>query len=119
MKKNDMKQQKTDAESRRLELIALVAGDGVTDDVRARRLVDELVFLESQMEDLRRLPLITVNPNNPAQQKTTPAAKLYKEFLQQYNNSMRLLLRLSGDLSGDDETESPLRAWLKARKDEA
>jgi hypothetical protein len=50
------------------------------------------------------------------QQKATPASRQYKELLQQYNNSLRLLLRMAGDL-GDSEEESPLRAWIKSRKD--
>ena len=41
-------------------------------------------------------------------------AKLYKEMLQQYNNSMRLLLRIAGDL-GESEEISPLRKWVKER----
>ena len=51
------------------------------------------------------------------QQKSTPAAKQYKEFLQQYNNSLRLLFRISGNLDGESEEESPLRKWVNARKE--
>ena len=76
-------------------------------------LIDEILYLEDQLNYLRDLPKIRVNPNNPEQQKTTPAAKLYKEYLQQYLNALKLLLKTSD--TGDDAGESPLREWVKKR----
>lgn len=99
---------------RREELEKLVFKENSGNEIKASKLISEIVYLEEQMEELRKLPLIKVNPNNPAIQKATPAAKLYKELLQQYNNSMRLLLRIAGDL-GDSEEISPLRKWVKSR----
>lgn len=89
----------------------------VGDDIKGSQLVDEIVFIEEQLVELRKLPFININPKNPMQQKATPAAKQYKELLQQYNNSLRLLLRLSGDMGGESEEESPLRKWVKSRKE--
>ena len=96
-------------EERRKQLLDLVGGD-----FKAEQLIDEIIFLEEQMRELKKLPFINVHPKNPALQKSTPAAKQYKEFLQQYNNSLRLLFRLSGDLGAGDpgEEESPLRKWI-------
>ena len=101
--------------SRKSELLDIVrkAGDG---DIKAGQLIDEIIFIENQLEELRKLPFISVNPKNPAQQKATPASKQYKEMMQQYNNSLRLLFRLSGDM-GEVEEESPLRKWVKERKE--
>ena len=101
--------------SRRSELLDIVkkAGDG---DIKAGQLIDEIVFIEEQLKELRKLPFISVNPKNPAQQKATPASKQYKEMMQQYNNSLRLLFRLSGDM-GEVEEDSPLRKWVKERKE--
>lgn len=99
-------------ETRRNELLGLLG-----EDVKASQLVDEIVFIEGRLEELRKLPFIYVNPKNPAQQKATPASKQYKELLQQYNNSLRLLYHLSGDLGGEQEEESPLRAWLRSREE--
>ena len=76
-------------------------------------LIDEILYLENQLDYLRGLPKIRVNPDNPEQQKITPAAKLYKEYLQQYLNALKLLLK-TGD-TGDDAGESPLRNWVKKR----
>ena len=94
------------------ELLKLVGHD-----IKTEQLVDEIVFLEYQLNYLKKLPFLNVNPNNPMQQKATPAAKQYKELLQQYNNSLRLLYRITGDLGGDVEEESPLRKWLKSRNE--
>ena len=99
-------------ETRRNELLGLLG-----EDVKASQLVDEIVFIEGWLEELRKLPFIVVNPKNPAQQKATPASKQYKELLQQYNNSLRLLYHLSGNLGGEQEEESPLRAWLRSREE--
>lgn len=100
---------------RKKELLSLLK-DGTQDELKARQLIDEVVFLEQRMSELKQYPFIAVNPKNPAQQKPTAASRQYKEFLQQYNNCLRLLLRITGDIGGDTEEESPLRAWLKSRK---
>ncbi len=77
-------------------------------------MIDDVVFLEEQLQELRKLPFMKVNPKNPAQQKPTPAAKQYKELLQQYNNCIKIL---TGILRKDaPEEESPLRAFLNSRK---
>ena len=99
---------------RKEELFSLLRNRAL-DEPKARRLIDEIVFLEERMEELKKFPFISVNPKNPAQQKPTAAAKQYKEFLQQYNNSLRLLLRISGDIGDDVEEISPLRAWAAER----
>jgi hypothetical protein len=79
-------------------------------------MIDDVVFLEKQLDQLRKLPFIKVNPKNPAQQKPTAAAKQYKELLQQYNNCIKIL---TGILRKDaPEEDSPLRAFLNARKKE-
>ena len=54
-------------------------------------LVDDVVFLEGLLSNLRKLPFIKVHPDNPELQKPTPAAKQYKELLQQYNNCIKIL----------------------------
>jgi len=79
-------------------------------------LIDKMLFLEGQLEGLERLPMIKVNPNNPQQQKATPAAKLYREFLQQYTNVVKVISRAVD--SDDDDEESPLRKWVKSRNAE-
>ena len=77
-------------------------------------MIDDLIFLEDRLQELRKLPFLRVNPKDPSMQKPTPAAKQYKELLQQYNNCIKIL---TGILRKDaPEEESPLRAYLEARK---
>lgn len=74
-------------------------------------LVDEIIYLEGELDRLRALPKIRVHPTDPTKQKATPAAKLYKEFLQQYTNCIKVLIRATG--TDETEEESPLRKWSK------
>lgn len=76
-------------------------------------LIDKMLFLEVQLENLEKLPMIKVHPENPELQKATPAAKLYKEFLQQYTNIIKVISHAVGDTT--NEEDSPLRKWVKSR----
>lgn len=73
-------------------------------------LIGEIVFLESRLAELKQLPFIMVSEKNPAHQKPTAAAKQYKEFLQQYNNCIKILLGVLGKV--DNVQTSPLREYL-------
>ena len=77
------------------------------------RLLDEVVFLEEQMTELKKLPFVNFNPKNPAQQKMTPAAKLYKECTQSYMNAIRILCSLlhKVESSAQDELLNLLEAY--------
>lgn len=90
--------------------------DGVDDDVQAiiRPLVTETAYLEGELETLRRLPKIRVHPGDDMRQQTTPAAKLYKELLQQYTNCIKVLTAALN--KNTPEEESPLRQWLQERQ---
>lgn len=94
--------------NRKEELLKLV------NDSTLAPLIDKLLFIEGQLENLEKLPMIKVNPNNPEQQKATPAAKLYKEFLQQYTNVIKVISHAVGD--ENNEEDSPLRRWAKSRE---
>lgn len=78
-------------------------------------LVSDMVNLEEQLTYLRTLPMIKVHPKDPTKQKATPAAKLYKECLQQYTNILRILMRATGQDESDEE--SPLRKWFNEHMD--
>lgn len=41
-------------------------------------LLQEVIFLEEQMMELKKMPFISVHPKNPSLQRKTEAAKLYK-----------------------------------------
>ena len=104
-------------EDRKQELLNIVTKSGTDNFAKAGQLIDEIVFIEEQLKELRKLPFLNVHPDKPALQKATPAAKQYKEMMQQYNNSLRLLFRLTGDIGGEVEEISPLRQWAKSRNE--
>ena len=78
-------------------------------------LIDEILYLENQLSFLRGLPKIRINPTDNSQQKATPAAKLYKEYLQQYLNAIKLIATVTK--TDINEEDSPLRKWTRARID--
>ena len=57
----------------------------------AAPLLVEVAFLEKQLRELRAMPMIRINPENPAMQKRTEAAKLYKENMQSYTGAIKVL----------------------------
>lgn len=95
-----------DGSERKEKLIEITGNNTIVSE-----LVEEIIYLEQQLVEVKKYPFLRVNPNNPNQQKSTPAAKLYKELLQQYNNCLRLLFKVCGQDEGDEE--SPLRKWVK------
>lgn len=103
--------------SRRDELEALVPKDSMdlVNDV-----IDEVIFLEGKLTELKKLPFIQTNPKNPMQQRSTPAAKMYKEFLQQYINCIKMIeyvIYKEKRLEGEEVEESPLRKWFRENAD--
>lgn len=78
--------------NRREELNQIFKDIDKTEKQLIDKLLDEIVFLEEQMINLKKLPFIKINPKNQTQQKITPAAKLYKEYSQSYMNAIRILL---------------------------
>lgn len=100
---------------RKAELKKLYAGLDDAAKTTTAQLIDEIVFLEGRLTELREYPFISVNPKNPAQQKPTAAAKQYKELLQQYNNCIKILLGVLG--KSETEETSPLREYLNKLKD--
>ena len=91
--------------SRRTELLSYI-----DNDIVLVPLVNDMLDLEKQLDYLRTLPKIKVHPKDPTKQKATPAAKLYKECLQQYTNIVRIMLRATG--TDMDDEDSPLRKWF-------
>lgn len=54
-------------------------------------LLPQVVFLEQRLNELKLLPHIRVHPKNPARQEITAAGKQYKELMQSYLNSIKVL----------------------------
>ena len=96
--------------NRREELLKIV---NESNSIAILPLIDRMIFLETKLEELEKLPMIRINEENPSQQKATPAAKQYREFLQQYTNVVKIVARISDDNGA--QQESPLRAWARER----
>lgn len=96
--------------NRKEELIKYICK---TDDDKITMLpvIEEMIFLEDRLTELKKLPFIKIHPNDPTKQRTTPAAKQYKELLQQYTNILKIVTRQAGDDSANEE--SPLRKWVR------
>lgn len=80
-------------------------------------LIDEAVFLETQMQELKKYPhikfkeVVNLDGEKTLLQKVTAAGKQYREYLQTYTNIIDKLCRIYGKEEMGDE-ESPLRAFL-------
>lgn len=70
-----------------------------------RGTVEEIVFMEAKMKEYKKLPFVSVNPRNPAFQKSTVAAKLYKETSAGYMNAVRILLSALHKVDENAENE--------------
>lgn len=82
-----------------------------------KEVAEEAAYLETRLTELKQLPFIQVHPKQPALQRATPAAKQYKEFLQQYVNCIKVIeavIYRDRRLEGEDKEESPLRSWFNA-----
>lgn len=102
--------------SRYDELMSIVPEDSVE---LVKSVVEDVVFLEERLTELKALPFIEINPKNPVKQRSTPASKLYKEFLQQYINCIKMIESIiyrDKRLEGDEAEESPLRKWFNEHK---
>ena len=105
--------------SRREELIAIIPEESME---LVKSVIDDVVFLEERLTELKVLPFIEVNPKNPMKQRSTPASKLYKEFLQQYINCIKMIeyVIYKEKRLDDNEVEiSPLREWFIKNVDDA
>lgn len=99
--------------SRRDELLNLIPEDSTQ---LVTEVVDEIIFLEGKLTELKKLPFIQVHPTDSSVQRNTPASKQYKEFLQQYINCVKVIegiIYRDKRLESEDIEDSPLRKWFK------
>lgn len=89
--------------------------NGISNEVKAvlSPLIDEVVFIEQKLEELKELPFIEVHKNNPQRQRPTAAYKQYKELYQQYTVSVKIILGVVDDKV--EGGESPLQSYFKKK----
>lgn len=80
------------------------------------RLIDEVVFIEAQLSELKKLPLIRVHPKDNSKQEITSSGKLYKDMTATYMNAVRILCSLLNKSGGDDY--DPVKEFLEKIKNE-
>ena len=68
-------------------------------------LLKDYVWLEEQIEELRKYPRFIINPANPKQQKKLEAHNMLKDYQAQKNDIATKILR---SLDNDAVEESPL-----------
>lgn len=103
--------------SRKEDLLKLLPAETI---VLTEEVVNKILFLEKKMDELKELPFIQVDKKNNMRQRSTPAAKLYKELLQQYTNCVKILeavIYRNRKLEGNEEEASPLEEWLMKHAD--
>lgn len=103
--------------SRKEDLLELLPAETI---VLTEEVVNKILFLEKKMDELKELPFIQVDKKNNMRQRSTPAAKLYKELLQQYTNCVKILeavIYRNRKLEGSEEEASPLEEWLMDHAD--
>lgn len=77
-----------------------------------KNLINDIVFMEEQLENLKKLPFIKYDKNNLEKQKKTEASKLYLSILAQYTQDIKTLSFLSGKTESEDAI-SPLRLYIE------
>lgn len=100
--------------TRREELTKYIREKRPDDESILRPLVDDVIYLEVTMDELRKLPMVERHPSDQTKVRPSGSAKLYKELLQQYNNCMKLIL-VRESVNADGDEESPLRQYMKSR----
>ena len=79
-----------------------------------RPLLPQVVFIEQRLEELRQLPHLRVHPSNPARQEITAAGKQYKELMQSYLNSIKVLQMTLSRYSVEEQDE--FDKWFEENK---
>lgn len=65
--------------------------------------LEEMVFIEEKLKYLKTLPFIKVHKEKPELQKATPAAKQYKELMQNYLYMTKILVALINKINFEED----------------
>ena len=81
------------ADSKRLKELNKII-DGIHSEQAAviRPMLNDVVFLEDRLAELRKLPQIRIHKTDKMRQEPTAAAKQYKEAVQSYTNIIKVVL---------------------------
>lgn len=96
---------------RRQELFDCLDGIGEKERKVAERLVDEIVFQEGLLYELRNESMVKRHPKNPALMKPSPAYKMYRETAQLYVLNVKALMSIAN--KNKTKEKSPLAKYLE------
>ena len=65
--------------------------------------IKEMVFIEERVGELKNLPFIKVHPEKPELQKATPAAKQYKDLMQNYLYMTKFLIAMINKINFEED----------------
>lgn len=71
--------------------------------ILVKNTINEMVFIENKITELKKLPFIKVHPQKPELQKATPAAKQYKELMQNYLYMTKILVALINKINFEED----------------
>lgn len=71
--------------------------------VLVKNTISEMIFVEDKLEYLKTLPFIKVHKEKPELQKATPAAKQYKELMQNYLYMTKILVTLINKINFEED----------------
>ena len=99
--------------SRRKELDNIFKDVDKDEKQLIKKLLDDVVYLEEQMTELKKTSLIIYHPKDKTKYKISPTAKLYKECSQSYMNAIRILVNIlrKTESSAQDELLKKLKEF--------
>lgn len=85
------------------ELLAAFEKADPNNLILVKNTISEMVFIETKLEHLKTLPFIKVHKEKPELQKATPAAKQYKELMQNYLYMTKILVALINKINFEED----------------
>lgn len=85
------------------ELLAAFEKADPNNLILVKNTISEMVFIETKLEYLKTLPFIKVHKEKPELQKATPAAKQYKELMQNYLYMTKILVALINKINFEED----------------
>lgn len=85
------------------ELLAAFKEADPNNYILVENTIEEMVFIEEKLDYLKTLPFIKVHKEKPELQKATPAAKQYKELMQNYLYMTKILVTLVNKINFEED----------------
>lgn len=85
------------------ELLAAFKKADPNNYILVKNTIEEMVFIEEKTKYLKTLPFIKVHKEKPELQKATPAAKQYKELMQNYLYMTKILVALINKINFEED----------------